>query len=214
MDAEQWNERYRASGAVWSGEPNAALVQHAPPIPAPGARALDVGCGEGADALWLAGQGWQVTAVDWAGVALERVRSRAAQAGLAMAVVQGDATDPAFLASLSPTGRFDLITLGYLHPEPEDRSRTYAHLPGLLEPGGHLLVVTHDPEHGRLGLPGPPAHRLLGAPDVLAAIGAPELDVLVAASVERLGDDDGAVRAVDAVVLVRRVAGSPDRLIG
>jgi SAM-dependent methyltransferase len=203
MDAENWNERYRTSSAVWSGEPNAALVAHAPPLPRPGARAVDLGCGEGADALWLAGQGWAVTAVDWAGVALDRVRARAVRAGVPVVVVEGDATDAALLASLSPTGRFDLVTLGYLHPEPEDRSATYAHLAGLLEPGGHLLVITHDPEHGRLGLPGPPAHRLLGAADVLAALGEADLEVLVADTVRRSGDD-GAVRAVDAVVLVRR----------
>jgi 2-polyprenyl-3-methyl-5-hydroxy-6-metoxy-1,4-benzoquinol methylase len=203
MDAEDWNERYRASSAVWSGEPNAALVEHAPPPPAPGARAVDLGCGEGADALWLARQGWAVTAVDWAGVALNRVRDRVAQAGLPVTVAQGDATDAAFVASLSPTGRYDLVTLGYLHPEPEDRSRTYAHLAGLLEPGGHLLVITHAPAHGRLGLPGPPPHRLLGGADVLAALGTADLEVLVADDVQRLADD-GAVRAVDAVVLVRR----------
>jgi SAM-dependent methyltransferase len=204
VDAEQWNERYRTTDVVWSGEPNPSLVGSAPPLPHPGARALDLGCGEGADALWLAEQGWAVTGVDWAGVALERARERAAARGLAITLVEGDATDPALLASLSPTGRFDLVTVAYVHPEPEDRARTYAHLPGLLAPGGHLLVVSHDPEHGRRSLGGPPVHRQLGAADVLAALGPqPECEVVLATTEARV-DPAGEVTAIDAVVLLRR----------
>jgi 2-polyprenyl-3-methyl-5-hydroxy-6-metoxy-1,4-benzoquinol methylase len=204
MDAEQWNERYRTTQAVWSGEPNAGLVGHAPPVPHRGARALDLGCGEGADALWLADHGWEVVGVDWAQVALERVRERATRRGLPVTLAQGDATDAAFLATLSPTGRFDLVTVAYVHPEPEDRARTYAHLPGLLEPGGHLLVITHDPEHGRLGLAGPPPHRLLGARELLEAIDAGAGFAVVHAADEQRVDADGAVTAVDAVVLLLR----------
>lgn len=171
VDRQSWNARYGAS-TVWSGRPNPAVVEHLTPIPARGL-ALDVGCGEGADAVWLASRGWDVVGVDWAGIALERARQRAASRALRARFVEGDATDPAFLASLSPTGTFDLVTVAYLHPEPEHRLRSYAHLPGLVSPGGHLLVLAHDPGHGDLGLGGPPAHRLLGPDDIVAALALP-----------------------------------------
>jgi SAM-dependent methyltransferase len=208
MDREQWDARY-AERTVWSGEPNAALVAHAPALPRPGARALDLGCGEGADALWLAAQGWRVTGVDWSDVALARARAAAASAGLPATFAVGDITDPAWLATLSETGTFDLVTLAFLHPEPEDRARFYAPLPGLVAPGGHLLVIAHDPDHGARGLPGPPPHRLLGVDDILGALAlADTFSVVAATSGPRLGEPDAggsrAVVAVDAVVLVRR----------
>jgi SAM-dependent methyltransferase len=179
MDASGWNERYAAS-TVWSGEPNTALVAHvsgltnAPPAeggPAP--TALDLGCGEGADALWLASQGWDVTGVDWSDVALDRARHALREAELQARFVQGDATDPHFLAGLTPTGTFDLLTLAFIHPEPEERERAYAHLPALVASGGHLLVIAHDPEHAQRGLGGPPPARLLSPDDILTALHLP-----------------------------------------
>ena len=212
MDASGWNERYAAS-TVWSGEPNTALVATVSGRVDPGVRpagdappsALDLGCGEGADARWLANQGWAVTGVDWSDVALDRARSAMAEAGLVATFVQGDATDPAFLAGLSPTGTFDLITLAFIHPEPEDRDSAYAHLPALMAPGGHLLVIAHDPEHGERGLGGPPPARLLSPGDILGALHLPPgFEVLVSDVQAR--ESDGEVTALDSVVLVRRTA--------
>jgi SAM-dependent methyltransferase len=208
MDRDQWNERY-TERAVWSGEPNSALVENAPAVPHPGARALDLGCGEGADALWLAGRGWHVTGVDWAGVALDRARAVAARAGSGATFVEGDITDAGWLAGLSPSGAFDLVTLAFLHPEPEDRARFYSPLPGLVALGGHVLVIAHDPEHGSRGLPGPPAHRLLAVSDIVAALALPDgFEVITARTTRRLGEPEAdgsrAVVAVDAVVLVHR----------
>lgn len=80
-DAELWDERYRESHRIWSGKPNAALVREVEGL-APG-RALDLGCGEGADAVWLAREGWQVTATDISRVALDRAAEHAADAGVA-----------------------------------------------------------------------------------------------------------------------------------
>jgi methylase of polypeptide subunit release factors len=65
-----WEERYRSSSAVWSGRPNAQLVEEAGDLPL--GSALEVGSGEGADALWLAARGWRVTGVDFSATALER----------------------------------------------------------------------------------------------------------------------------------------------
>jgi SAM-dependent methyltransferase len=210
MDAQRWNERYAAS-TVWSGEPNAALVRALTGLvdraraqkgdTAP--TALDVGCGEGADARWLAAQGWAVTGVDWSDVALDRARSAIRDAGLDAVFAQGDATDPTFLTGLSPTGTFDLVTLGFLHPEPEDRDTAYAPLPGLVAPGGHLLVIAHDPEHGSRGFGGPPPARLMSAQDTVDALHLPVgFEVALAETQPR--ERDGEVVALDSVVLVRR----------
>jgi SAM-dependent methyltransferase len=212
MDASGWNERYAAS-TVWSGEPNTALVRAltglVDPARAPqgdsAPTALDVGCGEGADARWLAAHGWAVTGVDWSDVALDRARSAIRDAGLDAAFAQGDATDPAFLAGLSPTGDFDLVTLGFIHPEPEDRDTAYAHLPGLVAAGGHLLVIAHDPEHGARGLGGPPPARLMSADDIIGALHLPvDFEVVLAEVQPR--ERDGEVVALDSVVLVRRAS--------
>lgn len=141
MDAQHWDERYRSRDQLFSGNPNGVLVTEAADL-APG-RALDVGCGEGADALWLAGRGWQVTAVDISRVALERAAATAAAAGpdVAGRVVwtQADLT-----AAPPPAGSFDLVSLQYfpLPVEPE-----HAALRGLLDavaPGGTLLLGGHD----------------------------------------------------------------------
>ncbi len=195
MDASGWNERYAAS-TVWSGEPNVALVDIVRGLvePVPGRTgdgahtALDIGCGEGADARWLASHGWAVTGVDWSDVALDRARSAIREAGLEATFVQGDATDPAFLAGLSPTGTFDLITLAFIHPEPEDRDSAYAHLPALVAPGGHLLVIAHDPEHGVRGFGGPPPNRLLSPQAILGALHLPADFEAVVASVQPAGE--------------------------
>lgn len=207
MEANQWDERYRA-GSVWSGEPNESLVALVEGLPVPAAppaeslpRALDLGCGEGADALWLAGHGWEVVGVDWSGVAVDRARTAADALRSRATFVQGDARDASWLASLSPSRDFDLITASYVHPEPAERQRTFAHLARLLGPGGHLIVLAHAPEHGLLGLGGPPQDRLLSTADVIDALGLWESDRVVL-SETRSRELDGLLTAVDTVVLV------------
>jgi SAM-dependent methyltransferase len=206
MDATTWNERYRSSERVWTGEPNSALVAFAPdPTPTADSPplALDLGCGEGADALWLASRGWDVIGVDWAEVALDRARREAERVGAHARFVQADISDGPALSELSPSGRFDLVTLAYIHPEPDDRTRLYAPLPALVGPGGHLLVVAHAPEHAAHGFPGPDPHRLMTHEDTVAALSLPaDSVILVATTWPR--ERDGVVVAIDSVVLVRR----------
>ncbi|MEU6267159.1 class I SAM-dependent methyltransferase [Saccharopolyspora shandongensis] len=133
---EFWDERYSSQDQLFSGEPNGALVAEAADLP-PG-QALDVGCGEGGDALWLARHGWQVTAVDVSQVALERA-ARAAAGGPEVAWTRADLNTVA-----PPAGAFDLVSVHYF---PLVQQPGHTALRGLLAsvaPGGTLLFVSHD----------------------------------------------------------------------
>jgi SAM-dependent methyltransferase len=142
MDEQFWNERYREQDQLWSGEPNGLLVAEVGDLP-PG-RALDLGCGEGGDAIWLARRGWRVTAVDISQVALDR----AAAAGAAL---NGQVTwTRADITTAPPqAGAFDLVAAIYF-PLPHEAGP--AAVRGLLDavaPGGTLLIGGHDmADHG------------------------------------------------------------------
>ncbi|QGQ18802.1 methyltransferase domain-containing protein [Cellulomonas sp. JZ18] len=140
-DAAEWDARYGGAERVWSGEPNGALVHEVRGL-RPG-RALDVGCGEGADAVWLAGHGWDVTALDVSGVALSRARAHATAAGAAVTWVHGGLLDAAL-----PAGAFDLVSAQYPALRRTPDARAERALVRLVAPGGTLLVVHHDTRHG------------------------------------------------------------------
>jgi SAM-dependent methyltransferase len=135
-----WDERYRGSEKLWSGEPNAVLVQEVAGL-APG-MALDVGSGEGGDAIWLAARGWTVTAIDVSSVGLSRVAARAAAEGVGERVTT---TQVDVLHDPVP-GTYDLVTAHFLQLWTEVRPRIFAGLAGAVAPGGRLLLVGHDPE--------------------------------------------------------------------
>jgi SAM-dependent methyltransferase len=139
--AEQyWEERYGAEGRVWSGRPNPLLVREATQLP-PGT-ALDLGCGEGGDAIWLAARGWQVTAVDVSATALRRGAEHARDAGVA-AGIRWEQHD---LSRSFPEGSFDLVSAQFLHsPVAVDgeREEILRHAAAAVAPGGSLLVVGH-----------------------------------------------------------------------
>lgn len=137
-DARQhWEQRYRESDRVWSGRVNLRLAEIAPAL-APG-RALDLGCGEGADAVWLAGLGWDVVAVDIADTALARARSEAEARGLRIDFQQHD------LSETFPEGTFDLVSAQFFHSAlPLDRTRIFARAANAVRPGGTLLIVDHS----------------------------------------------------------------------
>lgn len=133
-----WDAHYARHAEVWNGAPNAVLVDETSEL-RPGT-ALDLGCGEGADALWLAQQGWQVTGVDVSDVALERASRRADAAGVA-ARVTWERHD---LGQSFPTGSFDLVTAHYLHSPGPTRRAVAAHQAArAVAAGGTLLVVGH-----------------------------------------------------------------------
>nr|MDQ5860933.1 class I SAM-dependent methyltransferase [Actinomycetota bacterium] len=107
--AKLWDEKYRSRPKMWSGQPNPQLMTEAAHL-APGT-ALDLGCGEGADAIWLAGRGWEVTALDVSAVALERAEAHARERGQGGKIewVRQD------LATWVPGKLFDLVTAQFLH---------------------------------------------------------------------------------------------------
>lgn len=142
---EFWEERYRGHTSLWSKRPNPQLVTEVDELP-PGT-ALDVGCGEGADATWLASRGWRVTAVDIAGTALDRARSRAE--ALDHEIEKPIDWVEADLASWTPArGRYDLVSSHYVHPT-MSRREFLERLTPAVAPGGTLLVVDHHPADER-----------------------------------------------------------------
>ncbi|MFE4837106.1 SAM-dependent methyltransferase [Arthrobacter sp. NPDC056691] len=141
--ARHWDEMYRSRARVWSGRPNPQLVTEAAGLE-PGT-ALDLGCGEGADALWLAEQGWTVTAVDVSAVALDRAAQHAAAspAGKRITWLQRD------LDAWAPEEQFDLVSAQFLHSTEAPWQRPHRVAADAVRPGGTLLIVGHHPD----GLP-------------------------------------------------------------
>jgi SAM-dependent methyltransferase len=134
----EWNARYtEREGSMWSGRPNGRLVAEAAEL-APG-RALDIGCGEGADAIWLARQGWNVTAIDISDVALERARAAAELAGVTVEWIEGDA-----LHVPLPSSAFDLVSLQYPALPKSGGDAPMRALLDTVRPGAVLLAVYHD----------------------------------------------------------------------
>src|SRR5207248_9407455 len=124
-DEDFWNERYSSSSRVWSGNPNPQLVAEVAGL-RPG-RALDVGCGEGADAIWLAGQGWDVVAIDISSVALERGAGHAHDADpVAAARIEWRQAD--LLGDPPEPDAFDLVSAQFMQLPPEPRARLFGAL--------------------------------------------------------------------------------------
>ncbi|MDF9715666.1 class I SAM-dependent methyltransferase [Nocardioides sp. ChNu-153] len=135
-----WEERYTGEETIWSGRPNAQLVAEASKLP-PGT-ALDVGCGEGGDVIWLAQQGWTVTGADFSANGLARAARHAEQVGVAERTDWWQVDARTFEAG----GRqFDLVTTHFLHPPDGRIVEVVGRLAEAVAPGGHLLVVGHAP---------------------------------------------------------------------
>ena len=132
-----WDHRYSGE-RLWSGNPNGTLVAEVGDLP-PG-RALDVGAGEGGDAVWLAEQGWSVTANDVTQRALDRIAAEAGARGLAIELLHADANVPGAF----PSQAFDLVSAQYASIPRTPDHRGVANLLDAVAPGGTLLVVSHD----------------------------------------------------------------------
>lgn len=131
-----WDERYSNSEKLWSGNPNSVLVREIESL-VPG-RALDVGCGEGADAIWLAKRGWQVTAIDVSAVALERASAAAKAQGIEVTWVHAGLLDAPL-----PQEEFDLVSSQYAAIRRTPSHEAERALIAAVAPGGILLVVHH-----------------------------------------------------------------------
>ncbi|ETT27444.1 thioredoxin reductase [Rhodococcus aetherivorans] len=204
LDEELWDERYRSRPALWSGEPNRHLVGEAAELE-PGL-ALDVGCGEGADAIWLARRGWRVDGVDVSGVALRRAAEHADRAG---AEIAGRITWlHENLTAWDPgRGRYDLVSAQYMHLPPPERDVLFRGLAEAVAPGGTLLIVGHHPTDLQTTVPLPPRPELFfTGVDVVALLDPDGWDVVTEAAVARsVTDPDGrAVTVHDTVVRARR----------
>jgi SAM-dependent methyltransferase len=165
FDKAFWDERYRSSERVWSGRPNPVLVTEATGL-APG-DALDIGAGEGADAVWLAERGWQVTAVDLSDVALQRAALHAAGRGNdvagRIAWRQADITGWA-----PPASSYDLVSSQFMHLPSAQRPSLFAALAAAVRPGGTLLVAGHHPSDLRTSVRRPRLPDLMFTPEEVA----------------------------------------------
>ena len=177
---ESWNKRYGATDIVWGAEPN-RFVEEALRYVEPRGRALDVACGEGRNAIWLAERGWRTTAVDFSGVAIERGRKLAARRGLEVEFIEADLT-----SWVPEPGAYALALVLYLHIPPEQRRQMWAQLAMGLAPGGELFLVGHALRNLNEGVGGPQDPSVLWEPgEIRAELQAVGIRVLSAEHVRR-----------------------------
>lgn len=199
MDAAGWNQRYATTELVWTAEPNQFLVAETSSTP-PGT-ALDLGAGEGRNAVWLAQQGWRVTAVDFSEVGLAKAAELAAAAGVGVSTVCAD------VAGYTPDpGVFDLVAILYLHLPAHLRREVHRRAGIGVAPGGTLLVVGHDATNLTDGHGGPQDPDVLFAPaDIAEDLADCGLVIERADRVHRTATTpDGDRVAIDALVRARR----------
>jgi SAM-dependent methyltransferase len=197
VEREDWNRKHGEAGLLFGAEPNRFLVAEIEGL-APG-RALDLACGAGRNAVWLAEQGWTVTGVDFSDVALANARGLAAERGVEVEWVLAD------LLEWRPAGAvYDLVVVLYLQLPADERRLVLARAAEAVAPAGTLLVVGHDLENLNGGWGGPKDSRVLFTPDDVAA----ELPGLRIEKAERVlrsvETEEGEVEAIDALVRARR----------
>lgn len=161
---ETWEARY-GEAPVWSGRVNESVKAwgeaHRPHA---GDNALDLACGEGGDALWLAQEGWRVTGVDFASAAIARASRAATERGLAVSWFTAD------LATWSPDAAYRLVTLSFFHEAMQTRHAVWRVAASAVAAGGTLLITAHAPDEDPTA-PGPPAHRRFELNELVDCIG-------------------------------------------
>jgi SAM-dependent methyltransferase len=198
MDAAAWDDRYRGNELVWGAGPNQFVREIVEPL-TPG-RAVDLACGEGRNAIWLAEQGWSVTAADFSAVGLEVGRRIAEQRAVVVDWIVADAT------AWESTTPVDLVVVAYLQLPPEQLVRALGNAAASLAPGGRLVVVAHHRDNLVDGVGGPQDASVLASEAEVAEV-ATTAGLVVDRSerafraIERPGH---AVHAVDLVVVARR----------
>lgn len=194
---EDWDARYAGKELVWTAAPNRLLAAETDGLP-PG-RALDLACGEGRNAVWLAERRFVVTGVDFSEVALDKARALAARRGVTVDWVLADVLD------YEPEPRsFDLVVVCYLQLPGDELARALDTATRAVAPGGTLLVLGHDAENLAHGHGGPRDPAVLYTPSaVVAALG--DLTVERAETVRRtVALENGEAVALDAFVRATR----------
>jgi SAM-dependent methyltransferase len=193
MDQTAWDDRYAGPELVWGSGPNCFVAEELAAL-SPG-RAIDLGTGEGRNAIWLAERGFTVTAVDWSRVGLARAAELAAGRGVSVDWVHAD-----LLAYQPAPGTYDLVLIAYIQL-PADRLTDLARTAAVaLAPGGTLLAVGHDRDNLTRGHGGPKDLSVLWTPEVVTA-GLDGLRVQRAEQVNRaVTTPDGERTAIDTLV--------------
>jgi SAM-dependent methyltransferase len=163
VDAIDWDVRYSSRELVWGSEPNRFVAEELESV-APAGRALDLACGEGRNAIWLAARGWSVTAVDFSEVAIGRAGRLAARKGVEVEWVCAD-----LISFVPEEGAFELVLIAYLHLLESGRREALAQAALALAPGGDLYMVGHARHPLNQGLPGPKDPGVLWDPEQVAA---------------------------------------------
>jgi SAM-dependent methyltransferase len=192
VDAADWDERYRDHAHLWPVTPNLFVADRLGGAP-PG-KGLDLAAGEGRNAIWLASLGWEMTAVDFSEVAVEKGR------------VQSEAVEfvVADVRTWEPEGSFDLVLVAYLHLTPPDYETVVGRAENWLAPGGELFLIGHDLSNITEGWGGPQYPELLwDVPEVLSLLDG--MAIVEAEVVNRPVDtDDGRKYARDTLVRARK----------
>jgi SAM-dependent methyltransferase len=197
MRREDWDKRYAAVENLWATRPNRFLVAEVAELP-PG-RAIDLACGEGQNAIWLASLGWDVTGVDYSEVAIAKATARAERDGVTVEFTSAD------LVEYEPEhAAYDLALVLYLHIPSTQRGAVHAKASAALAPGGTFLLLGHDRANLTDGVGGPSDPDLLYTADEIA-IELPGLEIEKATTVLRdvAGEDRD---AIDTIVRARRPA--------
>jgi 2-polyprenyl-3-methyl-5-hydroxy-6-metoxy-1,4-benzoquinol methylase len=191
FEPTSWDERYSGEEKVWSGNPNPQLVAEVAEL-TPGT-ALDVGCGEGGDVIWLARQGWRVTGADFSANGLARAARHSEEAGVA------DRTDwwQVDARTFAADGRsYDLVTTHFLHLPDGGMVEATTQLSEAVAPGGHLLIVGHAPSKAFAHFTARQRSAMFLAKDLLPGLPA-DFDAVVVEQRPRTMTRDGVVVHVD-----------------
>ncbi len=193
-----WDERYSGRATLWGHGPNRYVAEAFEGLTPTGCgRALDVACGEGRNAVWLAEQGWNATGVDFSPVALERARALAADRGVSATWIEAD------VVSWTAPEPYALIVVAYVHLTRDALRNVWAWAAKALEPSGELFLIGHSRRNFDEGTGGPQNPAVLWDPNEVAEdLRAAGLEVTLSEHVSRPVEDSR--DAIDSRLRARR----------
>jgi SAM-dependent methyltransferase len=198
---ERWDERYGGADYLWDVRPNQFVERHLGDLH-PGT-AVDLGAGEGRNAVWLAARGWDITAVDFSRVGLDKAARLAADHGVEdrVTLIEED------VLTFRPAEPVDLVVIAYLQIPPAQRRTVLGHAASWLRPGGRILVVAHDRSNVEHGHGGPPDPEVCyDVDEVTAAFGGLTIERAEVAK-RPVETDEGTRIALDTLVIAQRPGG-------